>query len=329
MEVKLNMKEISLGILAALFFAVSFILNHSMELEGGSWLWSSSLRYFFMLPFLIIIVLSRKGVNSLFNEMKLQPSKWVIWSFVGFVLFYAPLTFAASFSPGWIVSGTWQFTIIAGILLAPLFVTVINGNLIRQKIPFISLLISFVILIGILLIQLPQVQSVSYKTVLLGIAPVIIAAFAYPLGNRKMMELCNGKLDTYQRVLGMTIASLPAWILLAIYAMITVGLPSINQVIQCLIVAISSGVIATVLFFIATDRVKEDQGRLAAVEATQSTEVFFVIVGEMILLQVPLPTPIALIGIGIIILGMLLHSYHTTIVSKKAVLKEKGAELQN
>ena len=323
------MKEITLGILAALFFAVTFILNHAMELEGGSWLWSSSLRYFFMLPFLLVIVLSRKGVNSLFSEMKVQPSQWLIWSFVGFVLFYAPLTFAASFGPGWLVSGTWQFTIIAGILLTPLFITVINGKRIRQKIPFISLLISLVILIGILLIQLPQVQSVPFKTVILGIIPVIIAAFAYPLGNRKMMELCSGKLDTYQRVLGMTIASLPAWILLAIYAIITVGLPSINQVIQCLIVGVSSGVIATVLFFIATDRVRADQGKLAAVEATQSTEVLFVIIGEMLLLQVALPTPIALTGLGIIILGMLLHSYHTTIVSKKAVLKEKRAELQN
>ena len=40
------MKEIALGILASLFFAVTFILNHAMEMQGGSWLWSASLRYF-------------------------------------------------------------------------------------------------------------------------------------------------------------------------------------------------------------------------------------------------------------------------------------------
>lgn len=40
------MKEILIGIIAALFFAFTFILNHSMELDGGSWLWSASLRYF-------------------------------------------------------------------------------------------------------------------------------------------------------------------------------------------------------------------------------------------------------------------------------------------
>ena len=316
------MKEIALGILAALFFAVTFILNHSMELEGGSWLWSSSLRYFFMLPFLLVIVLYRRGMILLTKEMKAQPTKWLLWSFVGFVLFYAPLTFAAAFGPGWLVSGTWQFTIVAGVLLAPLFITMIGGEKIRQRIPIVSLLISSVILIGIILIQIPQAQSVSFNSLLLGILPVVLAAFAYPLGNRKMMEVCDGRLDTYQRVLGMTIASMPAWIILAIYALFTVGFPSPSQVFQSSIVGISSGVIATVLFFIATDRVRDDQGKLAAVEATQSTEVIFVIIGEMVLLSLPLPDPIALCGLGIIIIGMLLHSYHTLLQSKKETIRE-------
>lgn len=313
------MKELLIGILAALFFAVTFVLNHSMELEGGSWLWSSSLRYFFMLPFLIAIVAIRGkgGFRIMTSEMKQHPWAWVIWSFVGFVLFYAPLTFAAAFGPGWLVSGTWQFTIVAGVLLAPLFVTVTSGQPIRAKIPLISLGISSIILIGILMIQIPQAQSVSTKSLLLGILPVVIAAFAYPLGNRKMMELCGGRVDPFQRVLGMTIASLPAWIILAIYAAFTVDMPSSNQVFQSLLVAVSSGVIATVLFFIATDRVRHDQGKLAAVEATQSTEVLFAMIGEMVLLSVPLPQPIALAGLAVIIIGMLLHSYHTMLASRK------------
>lgn len=312
------MKEILIGIIAALFFAFTFILNHSMELDGGSWLWSASLRYFFMLPFLIAIVLYRKNYRQLHNEMKAQPWQWLVWSFVGFVLFYAPLTFAAAYGPGWLVSGTWQFTIVAGVLLAPLFVTIIAGQKIRQKIPMVSLVISCVILIGILLIQIPHAKSVSTTALLLGILPVLIAAFAYPLGNRKMMDICDGRIDTFQRVLGMTIASLPVWILMAIYAIMTVGLPSSSQVFQSLLVGLSSGVIATTLFFIATDRVRDNQGKLAAVEATQSTEVVFVIIGEMLLLGIPLPTPIALVGLAIIIIGMLLHSYHTMLAAKRA-----------
>lgn len=313
------MKEICIGIIAALFFAVTFVLNHSMELEGGSWLWSSSLRYFFMIPFLIAIVAIRgkNGFRIMASEMKAKPSAWLIWSFVGFVLFYAPLTFAAAFGPGWLVSGTWQFTIVAGVLVAPLFITMVADKPVRAQIPLISLGISSIILIGILMIQIPQAQSVSTKSLLLGIVPVVVAAFAYPLGNRKMMELCGGRVDPFQRVLGMTIASLPAWIMLAIYALFTVGLPSSSQVFQSLLVAVSSGVIATVLFFIATDRVRHDQGKLAAVEATQSTEVLFAMAGEMILLSLPLPQPIALMGLGVIILGMLLHSYHTMLLGKK------------
>lgn len=313
------MKEIIIGIVAALFFAVTFVLNHSMELEGGSWLWSSSLRYFFMLPFLITIVAIRgtKGFRVMASEMKAKPAAWLVWSFVGFVLFYAPLTFAAAFGPGWLVSGTWQFTIIAGVLLAPIFITVIAGKPVRAQIPLISLTISGIILVGILLIQIPQAKSVSTESLLLGILPVVVAAFAYPLGNRKMMEVCGGRVDPFQRVLGMTIASLPAWIILAVYALFTVGLPSSSQVFQSLLVAVSSGVIATVLFFIATDRVRNNQGKLAAVEATQSTEVLFAMIGEMLLLSVPLPQPIALAGLGIIIIGMLLHSYHTSVMTKK------------
>lgn len=313
------MREILLGILASLFFAVTFILNRSMEISGGSWIWSSSLRYFFMLPFLFIIVYYRKGLFETYKEIKSAPAAWFLWSFVGFVLFYAPLTFAAAYGPGWLISGMWQFTIVAGVLLAPLFLIKMENRIIKQKIPVVSLFISLLILVGIILIQIPNTDTVNLRMIFLGILPVLIAAFAYPLGNRKMMELLNGRLDTFQRVLGMTVASMPAWILMGIYAIFTVGLPSSGQVFQSFIVAVSSGVIATILFFMATDRVRNHQGKLAAVEATQSTEIIFVIIGEMFLLHVPLPAPIALIGLGIIILGMFLHSYYTKLLNTRAL----------
>lgn len=316
-----NLAEIWLGVIAALFFAFTFILNHAMEMDGGSWLWSASLRYFFMVPFLIIIVLMRRGFKPLQQEIKKAPAAWLGWSFVGFGLFYAPLTFAAAFGPGWLVSGTWQFTIVAGVLLAPLF---LNAKGLRASIPRTSLLISLLILIGIVLIQIPHASATSISTLALGILPVLVAAFAYPLGNRKMMDVCDGRLDTFERVLGMTMMSMPLWIVLAVWAMVTVGLPSMSQVVNCLLVAVSSGVIATILFFIATDRVRHHQGRLAAVEATQSTEVLFVIFGEVLLLSIALPTPLALGGIFIIIIGMLLHSLHTMLLAKKAAIHAKS-----
>jgi hypothetical protein len=132
-----------------------------------------------------------------------------------------------------------------------------------------------------------------------------------------MMDLTGGRLDPISRVLGMTIATLPIWILLAVYATFSVGLPSSSQVFQSLIVGLSSGVIATTLFFMATDCVRENQGKLAAVEATQATQILFVIVGEMMLLGVPLPEPIAFIGLIIIIIGLFLHSFYTKILKQK------------
>lgn len=308
------MAEIIIGIIAALFFAFTFILNHAMELDGGSWLWSASLRYFFMLPFLIIIVWVRNGFIPIKTEIQSSPKAWLLWSFVGFGLFYAPLTFAAAYGPGWLVSGTWQFTIIAGVLLAPMFLNVAGR---RASIPKTSLMISLLILVGIIIIQIPHATSTTWQNLILGVLPVIVAAFAYPLGNRKMMEVCDNRLDTFERVLGMTVMSLPLWILLATWALFTVGLPSSSQVFNSLLVAISSGIIATILFFIATNRVRHNQGRLAAVEATQSTEVLFVILGEMLFLGIALPTPIAFIGICIIIMGMLLHSLYTMLVIKR------------
>lgn len=317
------MKAIWIGILSSLFFAVTFVLNRSMEISGGSWLWSASLRYFFMVPFLIAIVAYRKGLRDMGKTMAAKPLPFFSWSVVAFVLFYAPLTFSAAYSPGWLLAGTWQLTIVAGVLLAPLFVIVVKTDegekRIRQRIPVVSLLITLIIFAGVILIQIPNANSVDTRTLLLGILPVIVAAIAYPLGNRKMMDLLQGRLDTFQRVLAMTLMTIPVWIGFAVYAMLTVGPPSWSQVIQSLIVAVSSGVIATSLFFMATDLVQNDQGKLAAVEATQSTELIFAMIGEMLILHIALPGPLSLIGILVIIVGMGLHSYQTSVGRKKSL----------
>ena len=317
------MREISIGILSSMFFAVTFILNRSMELSGGSWLWSASLRYFFMLPFLIGIVYYRKGFRPMTSEILKQPFPFFLWSVVGFVFFYAPLTYAAAFSPGWLVAGTWQLTILAGVLLTPFFLITIDTKQgtkrIRQKMPFVSLGITSIILIGVVLIQIPHAQTVPLNILLFGVLPILFAAFAYPLGNRKMMELLDGRLDPFQRILAMTMMTIPVWIVFAIIALATVGPPSFNQVFQSFIVGVSSGVIATTLFFMATDRVRHDQGKLAAVEATQSTQLIFVILGEMMILGIAPPTLLAVVGIIVIIIGMSLHSFHAVFGQQKRI----------
>lgn len=314
------MKEILIGVMASLFFAVTFILNRSMELSGGSWIWSSSLRFIFMVPFLLIIVLARNNFKPLLLGMLKQPYSWLCWSFVGFGLFYAPITYAAAYGPAWLVAGTWQLTIVAGTLLVPLFFDTIETKegpiKTRKKIPMGALGISFIILLGVILIQWQKANSLTLNELWVGILPVVVAAFAYPLGNRKMMEVCGGRLDVFQRVLGMTLASLPFWLILSTYGYVQIGGPSLDQVIQSFIIAVCSGIIATTLFFIATDRVREHPGKLASVEATQSTQVLFVMIGEVSLLSSPLPSEWAMVGILVIILGVLLHSYYAKTVKQ-------------
>jgi drug/metabolite transporter (DMT)-like permease len=287
-----------LGIAAAFFFAFTFVLNRTMDLSGGSWIWSASLRYLFMVPLLLLVVGLRRNLRPVFAELRRRPGAWLWWSFVGFGLFYAPLCFAAGYGPGWLIAGTWQITIISGSLLVPLF---------GEKLPVKGLLLSTLILLGIGLMQFEQ-GGISARAFWFGVVPVIIASFAYPLGNRKMMALCAGRLDSFQRVLGMTLASLPFWLILAAAGVFTVGAPSQGQVAQSLLVALSSGVVATGLFFRATDMVRGNMHRLAAVEATQSLEVLFTVAAEVLVLRGALPSPLAWVGMLCVVIGMVLHS---------------------
>ncbi|PGZ52841.1 hypothetical protein A6E27_09585 [Bacillus cereus] len=307
------MKAIAVGILASFFFAFTFVLNRAMDLEGGSWIWSASLRYYFMVPMLLLIVMYRGNLKQLFQYMKNNPKEWLVWSIVGFGLFYAPLSFAGAFGPGWLVASTWQITIVAGILLTPFFAV----DPLHKKLPMKEFFMSGIILCGVVLMQVEHASSLGIRETVLCVVPVLIAAFAYPLGNRKMMQVCKGELDVFQRVLGMTLASLPFWFLLSGYEVSTSGLPSSSQVFQCFIVAVSSGLIATVLFFFATDLVKDDLQKLATVEATQSGEVLFALVGELILLSAPIPSSLSWVGMSLVIVGMILHSYVAVVVKKE------------
>lgn len=212
------------------------------------------------------------------------------------------------------MAATFQLTIIAGSLLVPFL-----NNKIKQKIPIQSIFISLIILAGVFVMQFEHASSVPLLSVLLCVIPLVISAFAYPLGNRKMMQVVNGELNTFQRILGMTIASLPFWIALSIYGFIAHGIPNSSQIIQTFIVAISSGIIATVLFFYATEMVQQDNEKMAGVEATQSGEVVFALIGEIIILSAPLPSFVSFIGMGLVIIGMILHSIVSALANRKTL----------
>jgi drug/metabolite transporter (DMT)-like permease len=306
------LRSVALGTLASLFFATTFILNRVMSVAGGSWIWSASLRYLFMIPLLVVIVGIRGGLSSMFQEIMKNTRQWFLWSCVGFGLFYVPMCLATVYSPAWLVAGTWQFTIIAGSLLVPLFYEIrqtADGPMkVRQRIPMQGLALSLIIIAGIIVMQWQQSGHFSIRNLLLGIIPVVIASFAYPLGNRQMMVVCQGRLDAYQRVLGMTLVTLPVWALLAMIGTITAGPPSHAQLFQSFVVAVCSGVVATVLFFAATDLAKGNPQQLAQVEATQSTEVVFTMLGESAFITGTFPSWPAIMGIALVVAGMVCHS---------------------
>lgn len=292
-------KALVYGILSSLFFAFTFIFNRSMNLSGGYWLWSASLRYLFTLPMMWILVQRQHGMSSIMKEIKTNPVRWILWSTVGFGLFYMPLTMASVYGESWFVAATWQLTIVAGVLLTPLF---------GKKIPVKNLACSGVILAGIFLLQVTHIRSMQKKGMAAALVLILIAAFSYPLGNRKMMTYCLASVSTVQRVFGMTLCSMPFWILMSAAAGISHGLPSAGQVLQSFVVALFSGVIATVLFFEATNLTKHNAKQLAVIEATQSGEVLFTLLGGVLFLGDKMPSPVGFLGIALIVAGMVANS---------------------
>ena len=292
-------KGILLGLLASFFFAFTFLLNRSMHLSGGSWVWSASLRYLFTFPIFALLVWRTSGFARVHAAIRRAPFAWWLWSTVGFGLFYAPICFAGDHGESWLIAASWQITIVMGLLLSPLF---------QKRIAVKNLGAAAVILVGVFLLQVKNIVSLNTASLIGTLPPILIAAVSYPLGNRKMMALCPPEMTTIERVYGMTLCSLPFWVLLAVTGLVTVGAPSGSQAIQSLGVAVLSGVIATLLFFRATDLVRHSQRQLAVVESTQSFEVLFTLVGGVLLLHDSAPDVFGWVGVGLIVVGMVLSS---------------------
>jgi drug/metabolite transporter (DMT)-like permease len=253
-----------LGVAGSFFFAFTFVLNRSMNLSGGSWIWTGALRYFFTFPMLWLIVKKRHGFQNVHRAIARSTKEWLLWGTVGFGLFYAPLCYAGSYGESWLIAASWQTTIVMGLFLAPLF---------GKKIPRRNLAAAAVILDGVFLLQGSGSGPVRIQNLTRTLLPVLVGAVAYPLGNRKMMALAGDSFSTLERTYGMTLMSLPFWGVLAAVGAFTAGPPPAGQLVKAFCVALSSGVVATLLFFRATDLVKGSQRQLAVVESTQAGEV--------------------------------------------------------
>ncbi len=298
------------GLLSALFFSSTFILNRAISLSGGHWFWTASLRYLWMAGLLVgWLIVSGKGA-LLVGTLRLFFRHWVFWCLtggIGFGVFYSLISFSATFAPGWVVATTWQMTILATPAVLLLF---------GKKVPLRAIAYTLVIFAGIIAVNLGQANQVTVRELLLGGVPVLIAAIAYPLGNQMLWEaqrqgnrllpaVRNELLDNpFIRILLLTLGTAPFWIIL--YLCVQPPAPSPGQWVSTFQVAIFSGVIATTLFLQAR-HLAENSYQLAAVDSLQSCEVLFSLLGELILLGGALPTITSGIGIILTLAGLTLY----------------------
>ncbi len=229
-------KSVLYAIVGSLFFSFTFILNRSMSLSGGYYVWGAVLRYVYTIPILAIILTKQHKLKASLILIREQPLFWLLWSTVGFGLFYLPLSYASAYGESWLTASAWQMTIVAGAMLAPVF---------KEKIPIKNIGISLVILGGVVFMQYKNIATGNTGDILNIIIPILIAAFAYPLGNRMTMGRCDSDVDAMQRIFAMTICSMPFWMVCGIVSLIQGYVPTADQHVQSFLVALFSGVIAT------------------------------------------------------------------------------------
>ncbi|KRE95014.1 hypothetical protein ASG87_17210 [Frateuria sp. Soil773] len=298
---------VGLALCSALFFTLTYVLNRSLVAGGGHWAWAVILRYLITLPLLAAVLPMQGGLGELPRELRRHPRSWLLWSSVGFVLFGVPLTWAASSGPSWLVAGSFQTTVLAGPLLAPL---IYRDE--RARLAWRTLAIGALIVAGVFALQWGHAQGRLRAGDWLAIGAVVLSAFAYPLGNRKLLlhlERGETRLNAVQRVFGMTLCSWPLWLLFAAIAWCTVGPPTLREAWLAGGVALSSGTIATVLFFRATDMVRSEPTALAAVEAMQAAELLFATLLGVLFLGEAWPRGYALSGALAIVVGIALFGW--------------------
>lgn len=298
----------TIGMISAVFFTVTFLINSAISIDGGHWYWSGSLRFIIMLILLSILLLILKGINFYIEILKDYKKNFIFWNIsgtLGFGVFYSLICFAADFSPAWVVATTWQLSIISS-----LFVLTLYGRKLSKKIWFFTFFIFF----GVCLVNFQSFDMEVFKTTLIGFIAVIVAGFAYPLGNQMVWEEKSKrhqkqdfKMDVldnaFAKVFLMTLGSLPLWIGLFIFLGIDF-LPTKAQIINVSIIALLSGVVATTLFMYARSKADTSK-KIMLVDSTLAGEVVIALFAEILFLGLPIPSISAFVGIVIIMVGLI------------------------
>jgi drug/metabolite transporter (DMT)-like permease len=300
---------VSIGLVSAALFSLTFVINYNISLESGSWVWTAVLRYMFTITIVLALLYFTKGYQYLIELFKLFKINIVFWIIAGSFacgFFYGGIAFASEHLRGWVVAATFQLTII----FSP-FVLMLMG----YKFPLRILPFSIIVLAGAFLINYSgDIGDLDLDFFLYGVLPIVIAALAYPFGNQLTNSAKNGGLsyvpvidspilnNAFSVVLLLSFGSIPFWILLV--AIVQPGMPSDGQYLQTFVVALFAGVLATSLFIYARN-LTSDTTKIVAVDTTQASEVVFALLLELIFVDSRLPSLIQFGGLALLLLGLL------------------------
>lgn len=331
-------KMIVWGLIASAFFSTSFVLYQLMSVQGGHWFWSASFRCFFMWLLLSVFILLQNKLNpsKLIALCKLFASHWQFWCVTGGIGLgtYGLLAFAADYAEGWVIAATYLFTVVASLVVLSFF-----GQSFQKKV----IVYSVIVFIGVVLANVGEglrhstSQGTDWHALLLfGALPAFIASFCFPLGNQliwqaaqpkgdsthpttnEMSKLATRKLlqkvpqvtspllsNPLHKVWLMSLGSLPMWLVLGF--LVQPPAPSVSQMTISFLVALMAGVLGTTTFLHARSLAKQPQ-QLAAVDATQGSEIIFALLGGMLLLHTPMPSGLSFVGIALVIIGLVLFA---------------------
>lgn len=326
-------KMIVWGLIASAFFSTSFVLYQLMSVQGGHWFWSASFRCFFMWLLLSVFILLQNKLNpsKLIALCKLFASHWQFWCVTGGIGLgtYGLLAFAADYAEGWVIAATYLFTVVASLVVLSFF-----GQSFQKKV----IVYSVIVFIGVVLANVGEglrhstSQDTDWHALLLfGALPAFIASFCFPLGNQLIWQAAQPKGDSthhtheisklatskllqkvpqvtspllsnpLHKVWLMSLGSLPMWLVLGF--LVQPPAPSVSQMTISFLVALMAGVLGTTTFLHARSLAKQPQ-QLAAVDATQGSEIIFALLGGMLLLHTPMPSGLSFVGIALVIIGL-------------------------
>ena len=329
-------KMIVWGLIASAFFSTSFVLYQLMSVQGGHWFWSASFRCFFMWLLLSVFILLQNKLNpsKLLALCKLFASHWQFWCVTGGIGLgtYGLLAFAADYAEGWVIAATYLFTVVASLVVLSFF-----GQSFQKKV----IVYSVIVFIGVVLANVGEglrhstSQGTDWHALLLfGALPAFIASFCFPLGNQLIWQAGQPKGGTthsnnimsnetrkllkkvpqvtspllsnpLHKVWLMSLGSLPMWLVLGV--IVQPPAPSVSQITISFLVALMAGVLGTTTFLHARSLAKQPQ-QLAAVDATQGSEIIFALLGGMLLLHTPMPSGLSFVGIALVIIGLVLFA---------------------